>query len=126
MKLLNYTLLFLSAILFVTVSLWAVLFYYQLLNQVKVTVDEGLSNYKIVIIDKLKDDTLLVQQKAFLEKNYIIKSIGEDFALQVRDTYKDTLVFSAIKNMHYRTRLLTTAFVATDGKYYEMKVSAGT
>ena len=122
MKLINYTLLFLSAILFVTVSLWAVIFYYQLLNQVKTTIDEGLANYKIVIIDKLKDDSLLIQQDLFPENNYTLKSVTEDYALQVRDSYKDTLIFSALKNISYRTRLLTTAFVATDGKYYEMKV----
>jgi hypothetical protein len=122
MKLINHTLLFLTVILFVTVSLWAVLFYYQLLNQVKTTIDEGLANYKIVIIDKLKNDSLIIQQDLFLENNYIIKSVSEDYALQVRDSYKDTLIFSTINNLSYRTRLLTTAFVATDGKYYEMKV----
>lgn len=122
MKLINHTLLFLSAILFVTVSLWAILFYFQLLNQVKTTIDEGLANYKIVIIDKLKDDSLIVRQDTFLDNSYIIKEIDEDYALQVRDSYKDTLIFSAIKSLNYRTRLLTTAFVATDGKYYKMKV----
>jgi len=122
MKLINHTLLFLSAILFVTVSLWAILFYFKLLNQVKATIDEGLANYKIVIIDKLKDDSLIVRQDAFLENSYIIKEVSEKFALQVRDSYNDTLIFSAIKNLSYRTRLLTTAFVATNGKYYKMKV----
>lgn len=122
MKLINHTLLFLSVILFVTVSLWAILFYYQLLNQVKTTIDEGLANYKIVIIDKLKDDSLLTQQDEFLENNYIIKSVSEEYALKVRDTYKDTLINSTIADLRYRTRLLTTAFVSSDGKYYEMKV----
>ena len=66
MKLINHTLLFLSVILFTTVGLWAILFNSQLLKQVKSTIDEGLGNYKIVIIDKLKDDSLIVQQNAFL------------------------------------------------------------
>jgi signal transduction histidine kinase len=122
MKLINHTLLFLSAILLVTVSLWAILFYYQLLKQVKTTIDEGLANSKIVIIDKVKDDSLMVQQDVFKENNYIIKSINEEYAVQVRDSYKDTLVFSHLKNTRYQTRLLTTAFVSSDGKYYEMKV----
>ena len=122
MKLINHTLLFLSVILFATVGLWAVLFYSQLLKQVKDTIDEGLANHKIVIIDKLKDDSLIVQQDGFLDNSYIIKSVGEDYALQVRDSYKDTLIFSDLKNISYQARLLTTAFVAYDGKYYEMKV----
>lgn len=124
MKLINHTLLFLSAILFVTISLWAVIFYYQLLNQVKNTIDEGLANYKIVIIDKLKDDSLIVQQDEFLETNYIIKPISEANAIKIRDSYNDTLIFSASKNISYQSRLLTTAFVASDGKYYELKVTS--
>ena len=122
MKLLNYTLLSLSVVLFGTVSLWAVLFYFQLLNQVKNTIDDGLANYKIVLIDKLKDDSLVLEKSAFMENIYLIKKVSETYALQVRDSYKDTLIFSGIKNKNYQTRLLTTAFVATDGKYYEMKV----
>jgi len=122
MKLINHTLLFLSAILFVTVSLWAILFYYQFLNQVKITIDEGLANYKIVLIDNLKDDSVLVQKDVFLENNFMVKGVSENYALQVRDSYKDTLIYSPLKNSDYRTRLLTTAFVASDGKYYEMKL----
>ena len=122
MKLLNYTLLSLSGILFGTVSLWAVLFDFQLLNQFKNTVDEGLANYKIILIDKLKNDSLVSEKSVFLENIYIIKSVSEKYALQVRDSYKDTLIFSGIKNKNYQTRLLTTAFLATNGRFYEMKV----
>jgi signal transduction histidine kinase len=122
MKLINHTLLFLTVILFTTVGLWAILFNSQLLKQVKVTIDEGLENNKIVIIDKLKDDSLIVQQDVFLDNNYIVKSVSEDHALRIRDSYKDTLIFSNLKNKSYQVRLLTTAFVAADGNYYEMKI----
>lgn len=122
MKLLNYTLFYLSATLFAIVSLWAVLFYFQLLNQVKFTIDEGLANYKILIIDILKNDSQLISQDSFGDRNYIVKTVNEEYALQIRDTYKDTLIFSNVKNIFERNRLLTTAFVAEDGLYYEMKV----
>ncbi len=122
MKLINHTLTLLSVILFVLISLWAILFYYQVLKQVKTTIDEGLADYKIVVIDKLKDDSLIVEQDTFEENNYLIKHVDEEFALQVRDTYSDTVVFSNLKNKMYQTRLLTTAFVASNGKYYEMKL----
>lgn len=122
MKLLNYTLIFLSATLFAIVSLWAILFYFQLLNQIKSTMDEGLANYKILVIDNLKDEPEIIQQDDFQEKNYLLRNVNEDYALQVRDTYKDTLIFSNVKNIYERTRLLTTAFVAENGQYYEMKI----
>ena len=122
MKLTTHTLLLLSVVLFTTVGLWAVLFYYQLLNQVKLTIDEGLGNAKIIIIDKLKDDSIIAEQTLFLDNNYIVKNVDEDYALKIRDEYKDTLIYSTLKKNYYQARLLTTAFVSSTGKYYEMKV----
>ena len=122
MKLLNYTLLLLSLALFAILTLWSVLFYFQMLNQVKSTIDDGLANYKILIIDQVKDDTLIDQRDDFLRRNYIIREVSDSYALQVRDTYKDTLIFSALNNIEEPTRLLTTAFANKDGRYFEMKV----
>jgi len=122
MKLINYTLIYLTATLFAIVTLWAVLFYFQILNQLKTTMDEGLANYKILLIDDLKDEADPDQQNISADKKFSIKSIPEAYALQVRDTYKDTLIFSSVKNIYERTRLLTTAFVAENGQYYEMKI----
>lgn len=122
MKLIHHTLLYLSAILFITAGLWAILIYFQLLNQVKTTVDEGLSYNKIMIIDKLKDDSLIMEKDAFLENNYTIRKIKENYALQVRDHYKDTLIWSELREKSHPVRLLTTAFLAEDDNYYELKV----
>ncbi len=122
MKLLNYTLLIFSIALLAILSLWSVLFYFQMLNHVKSNIDNGLANYKILIIDQIKDDTLIAQQQNFLTGNYMIREVSERYALQVRDTYRDTMVYSSIKNSYEPTRLLTTAFAGEDGRYYEMKV----
>ncbi len=122
MKLINQTLVYLSSILFVTAGLWGVLLYYQLLNQVKTTVDDGLANYKLMLINNLKDDSLIVQSSSFKENSYIIRSISEELALRIRDSYKDTLIYSDLKNINYQSRLLTTAFISADNNYYEMKV----
>lgn len=122
MKLINHTLWILSLILFATVGLWAFLFYSQLLDQVKTTIDEGLSNHKIAIIDKLKDDAEIPNQDSFQDKSYSIKNVDEDYALQIIDSYKDTLMYSSLKKSSYQARMLTTAFVSPDGQFYEMKV----
>ncbi|MBN1108989.1 MAG: HAMP domain-containing histidine kinase [Bacteroidales bacterium] len=122
MKLINHTLLFLSGILLLSICLWGIFFYYQVLNQVRNTIDEGMANYKIVLIDKLRTDTLISERKVFRESNYIIRQIDEDIALNVRDTYRDTLIFSELKNENYQARLLTTAFLGAGNKYYELKV----
>ncbi len=122
MKLINHTLWILSVILFTTVGLWAFWFYLQLLGQVKTTTDEGLTNHKMAIIDKLKDEAEIYDQDSFQDKSYGIRKVSESYALQILDTYKDTLIFSSLKGSTYEARLLTTAFVSPSGHFYEMKV----
>jgi len=122
MKLINYTLGFYATILFVTVSLWGVLFYSQLLWQVRSSIDEGLADYKIIIIDNLKNDSTIIQSSNFGKNKYIVKQIDENYALKITDTYRDTLIYSTLKQSKYRARLLTTAFLDENGRFYEMKV----
>jgi signal transduction histidine kinase len=122
MKLVNLTLLYLSSILFISAGIWGILFYHQILGQVKSTIDSGLENYKIVLIDKLKEDSLVVERNTIRDNNYLLKKVDEDYALKVRDTYKDTLIRSELKNASYQTRLLTTAFRHSEGAYYELRI----
>jgi len=121
MKLLNYTLFWLSSILIVTVSAWAILFYYQLLNEVKNTIDEGLASYKISLIANLKNNPQLINRETPGNQNYFLRLIPAEKALQIRDSYIDTLIYSEIKNIPEPRRVLTTAFVADD-LYYELKI----
>lgn len=121
MKLLNYTLFWLTVILFVTISAWSIFFYYQLLNQVKTTIDEGLASYKISLITSLENNPQLLTRETPGNQNYFLRSIPDEEALQIRDTYKDTLVYSEIRQEAEPRRVLTTAFAAEDS-FYELKI----
>lgn len=121
MKLLNHTLLYLSVSLLAILSIWAVVFYFDMLEEVKDSIDDGLENYKMLLIYKAQDDPAMLQSSELGENNYI-KEISPGYASQVRDTYKDTMVYMKRQDAYEPLRLLTTAFAARDGKYYEMKV----
>jgi len=121
MKLLNYTLFWLTAILFVAVSGWAIFFYYQLLSEVKNTIDEGLASYKISLIANLKNNPQLLTHETPGNQNYYLQLIPAEKALQIRDTYNDTLVYSEIRKETEPRRVLTTAFAAEDS-FYELKI----
>jgi signal transduction histidine kinase len=121
MKLLNYTLFWLTVILFATISAWSIFFYYQLLNQVKTTIDEGLASYKISLITSLKNNPQLLTKETPGNQNYFLRSIPDEEALQIRDTYNDTLVYSEIRQEAEPRRVLTTAFAAEDS-FYELKI----
>lgn len=121
MKLLNHTLLYLSVSLLGVLGIWAVVFYFFMLQEVKDTIDDGLTNYKMFIVHRAQGDTAMLSSDAFSDKNYSIKEIPETQAIQVLDTYKDTLIYQERLEQHKPVRLLTTAFVANE-KYYELKI----
>lgn len=121
MKLLNHTLLYLSISLLGVLGLWAVVFYFFMLQEVKETVDDGLTNYKMFIVHRAQSDTSMLGSDSFGDKNYRINEISAEQAIRVLDTYKDTLIYQERLEQHAPVRLLTTAFVVNE-KYYELKI----
>lgn len=121
MKLQNYTLIWLGSILFVSVTAWAIFFYFHLINEVKNTIDEGLASYKISLIANLENNPQLLNNETPGNKNYSLRSIPDEVALQIRDSYTDTLIYSELKNTAEPRRLLTTAF-EIDSTFYELKI----
>jgi hypothetical protein len=73
MKLLNHTLLYLSVSLLAVLGLWAVIFYFNMLDEVKDSIDDGLANYKMLIIYKAQEDTSVLRSAQFVDINYIIR-----------------------------------------------------
>ncbi|WP_207513904.1 sensor histidine kinase [Longitalea luteola] len=122
MKLLNHTLLYLSVSLLAVLGLWALIFYFNMLEEVKDSIDDGLANYKMLIIYKAQKDTSMLSSAAFGAENYTIREIAPSYAIQVRDSYKDSLLYSERLNSYEPVRLLTTAFAAEDGRFYELKI----
>ena len=60
MKLLNYTSLYISAILLVVITIWAVIFYFTMLDEVYEGLDDTLKqNAELVIINAELDSSIL-------------------------------------------------------------------
>ncbi len=78
MKLHHHTLLYLSAALLVIVSIWASLFYVNMLDEVYDSLDDGLINSKILIIQKALTDSSILQKTEFGESNYSIRQVYGD------------------------------------------------
>ncbi|MCH5721080.1 hypothetical protein [Niabella hibiscisoli] len=112
---------YLSISLLGVLGLWAIVFYFFMLQEVKETVDDGLTNYKMFIVHRAQGDSSMLNSEAFGDKNYSIKEIAAEQAVQVLDTYKDTLIYQERLEQHAPVRLLTTAFLANE-KYYELKI----
>lgn len=122
MRLRNYTLIYLSVALLLIIGIWAAIFYVNMLDEVYDSIDDGLDNYKMLIIDKAEEDSTVLYKNEFAESNYSIRPISEKEALQIRDIYFDTLMYMVYEEDFEPVRLLRSAFVTSDGKHYELKV----
>lgn len=125
MKLLNKSLIWLSVSLLFVIGLWSVFFYFNMLNEIKESVDEGLDNYKRQIVYQVQKDSTVLAKNNFDEGFFAIRQIDQSQALSFKDRYIDTLLY--MQDADDETpelepvRMLTTAF-ENNGNYYELQI----
>ncbi len=122
MKLLNHTLLYLSASLIFILSIWAVVFYFSMMDEVYDSIDDGLENYKMLIIKKASRDSTLLHKDSFDESNYAIRPIPRGLALRATEVFRDTAMYMEYEEDYEVVRMLTTYFSTPDERYYELKI----
>lgn len=121
MKLRGYTLIYLAIALLAILSIWSSLFYFNMLDEVYDSIDDGLDNYKLLIIRKAEEDSTILSRTAFGESNYAILKISKNEVLNAKDIYKDTLMYMQNEEEFEPVRLLTTVF-PLHGHYYKLNV----
>ena len=121
MKLLNRSLLHLAIVLFPLLGLWATVFYFNMMDEVHDSIDDGLANYKLLIIQRMENDSTVQLHTAFNESNYALREVSRTQAAAMRDTYRDTMMYMQFEDDLEPVRMLTTAFVS-QGRYYELRV----
>ncbi|EIJ40500.1 sensor histidine kinase [Galbibacter orientalis] len=126
MKLLNQSIKYVSFSILAIVTIWAGIFYFNMLNEIKSSIDEGLENYKRIIIQNSQQDTTLLSKNYFDESFFTIQRIEKEKALSVKDRYLDTVLYMQDadddKPEAEPVRMLITAF-ELNGKFYELKVA---
>lgn len=126
MKLLNKSLWYLSIPLLLVMTIWAVVFYVNVLNEIKSSIDEGLENSKRVIIENARKDSSILTKTYFDESFFTIHTLSVQDAKGYRDRYIDTTLFMQDADDEAPesepVRMLQTSF-ELDGKHYELKVA---
>ena len=97
------------------------MFYFNMLNEIYDSIDDGLDNYKLLILQKSETDTTVFRKIAFDESNYAIWEIAQPEAIEVSDSYKDTLMYMQNEKDLEPVRILTTAF-QHGPRYYKLSV----
>lgn len=124
MKLQSYTLQYLSIALLVVIGVWAAVFYVNMLDEIYDSIDDGLDNSRLLIINKMHTDSSIIHKSEFMESNYAIREVSPDDALPQRDVYYDTTFYMENEKDFEPVRILRTAFLADNGRYYELKVAS--
>lgn len=126
MKLLNQSIKHLSISVLIIITAWSIVFYFNLTHEIKGSMDEGLENYKRLIILNAQKDSTILTKTYFDESFFKIKRISKEKALFIKDQYLDTLINmqdADDKSLELEpVRMLTTAF-KTKKSYYELKIA---
>ncbi|MDF4201390.1 HAMP domain-containing sensor histidine kinase [Maribacter sp. SA7] len=121
MKLLNHTTKYFALLLIVLISVWAVIFYFAMLDEVYDSLDDGLENQKQLIIRAVKDNPDLLQDTEFGVNNYTIKNTHVGNHTNLKDSYRDTLMYMQNEDEYEPIRMLESTF-QQDGNYYKIKL----
>jgi len=120
-KLLNYTTTYFSAILLVLISIWAVVFYYAMFDEIYDSIDDGLDNRKMVLIARASKDPNLMQKPQLDEYLYTIEKVDFKNYRGFKDTYNDTLMYMINEEDYEPVRTLESIF-RMNNEYYKIKV----
>ena len=121
MKLLNYTTKYFAAILLFALLIFTVIFYFQMLDEIYDSLDDGLENQKILVINRAKKDPTILHKTSFEDGYYTIHPTTYSEIRNVKDSYRDTLMYMLNEKDYEPVRLLETAFRQGD-HYYKLKV----
>ncbi|MBU2994854.1 HAMP domain-containing histidine kinase [Cellulophaga baltica] len=126
MKLLNKSIKHLSISILGIVTIWSVFFYVNMLKEIKRSIDEGLENYKRIIIQNAIKDPSILNKQYFDESFFTIHKIDKQHAITVTDSYSDTILLMQdaddAEPEPEPVRMLITAF-KIDNQYYQLKIA---
>lgn len=122
MKLLNYTTRYFALLLLILISVWAVALYYAMLDEIYDSLDDGLENQKILIVQRIADSEQFVIHNSFSKGNYTLERISAAQYEGFVETYKDTLMYMRNENDIEPQRIYTSA-IADNDSYYKIRIS---
>ena len=121
MKLLNYTTSYFSVILIFLLGIWALIFYFEILDEIYDSMDDGLENRKMLIIKRAQQDPSVLEKTAFEDGSYIVTPTTSENILGFTDSYRDSLMYMENEAEYEPVRLLESVF-QQDGSFYKIKV----
>lgn len=108
-------------------AIWAVCFYFAMMDEVTDEVDDSLEDYSEMIIRRSLAGEELPSNDSGSNNQYFIREVSVEYALgRPSIEYKDSMVFIVAKKETEPARILTTIFRDGEGRHYQLEVSVPT
>lgn len=121
MKLLNKSLVYTLSFFLGIIAIWSVIFYLDFIDEIRDSIDDGLDNNRLLIIERAHEDPTLLMQDHFRGNNFKITPVSENAAREMTTVYKDTSMYRLNEDENEPVRLLRSTFTL-DGDYYQLTV----
>src|SRR5690606_33274961 len=118
---LNYTSSWFALVLFLILSVWATVFYFNMLDEIYDSLEDGLENQKMLVIRQAAKDSAVLKRNRFNDGYYKIREVPFEQVENHKDTFVDTLMYTLNEEDFEPFLMLKTAF-QHQGKYYKMSV----
>lgn len=127
MKLIYRISLRLSLVLLPLIALWAVVFYFTMVDEINDEVDDALEDYSELIVIRMLSGELLPRMNEGSNNSYTIAPVDENYAAaHPCIDYYDAEVYIPEKEETEPARFLVTIFQDGNGQFYELKVATPT
>lgn len=125
MKLHNYTLKYLSIGIVIVLTIWVVIFYAFMTEEVYDNIDDGLKNTKNEIIKKAHDNPEINSFQSFGTNGFRITPLAEG-KYSRKNVFTTEMVYMDIDDNEEPVRMLTTTFVDKKGNYFLLEIRTST
>lgn len=120
MKLLNHTSKYLALLLLPLITIWAVIFYYAMLDEIYDSLDDGLENQKVLLLRRLPSNPEVLDHNDLERWNHVITPISKHQYDNFKERYADTLMFMHNEKDFEPVRILESK-IAYNDNYYKVK-----
>lgn len=120
MKLLNHTSKYLAILLVPLIAIWAFGFYYAMLDEIYDSLDDGLENQKILLMERLPSNPEILGHTDLELWNHAITPISKQSFDRFKERYTDTLMYMINEKDFEPVRLYETKMVYNN-QFYKIK-----
>ena len=126
MKLLHYTYRNLFFLLLLLMTLWGVLFYFAIIEEVTDETDDALENYRNILVNSALTDPSVLESEGTLMTFYNFSPISAQEAENYRERFYNSTVYIEMEDEDEPVRVMKSCFMMPDGQYYELEVMIST